>query len=165
MLLEDQKINGKWGNGELFKDLIGKQSEKVKNIVERGAVKKFAEAIGDLHPIYVDEETGLKSRFQNNIAPPTFPVVFDYGKIAGLDLPKKGLIHGEQAFHYERPLLVGEIILGYSVVKDYFERKGALGKMGYLRIENYGEDTSEKIVFSSYSTIIITEAARKVLNG
>ena len=31
----------------MFEHLIGKRSNKVINIVERGAVKKFAEAIGD----------------------------------------------------------------------------------------------------------------------
>lgn len=148
----------------MFKRLIGKQSVKVKNMVERGAVKRFAEAIGDLHPIFWNEETGLQSRYHRNIAPPTFPVVFDYGKIAGLNLPDKGLIHGEQAFHYERPLLVEEIIYGYSTVKDYFERKGTLGVMGFLTIENFGEDPSGKIVFSSTSVIIIPEAVRRVLN-
>jgi acyl dehydratase len=101
----------------LFSDQVGRRSTKVKNVVERGAVKKFAEAIGDLHPIYFDEETGRNSRFQNNIAPPTFPRTFDYGAIEGLKLPEKGLIHGEQTFHYERPLLVGEEIVCYSEVK------------------------------------------------
>jgi acyl dehydratase len=149
----------------LFKHLIGKQSTKVKNTVERGAVKKFAEAICDLHPIYVDEETGLKSRYKSNIAPPTFPRIFDYGNVEGLNLPNKGLIHGEQTFHYERPLLVGEVILCYTVVKKYFERKGALGEMGFLIIESYGEDNAGEIVFSSTSTVIIPEVVRKVMIG
>ena len=94
----------------MFKDCIEKRSKPVKNSVERGAVKKFAEAIGDLHPIFIDEEIGKQSRYGTNIAPPTFPRVFDYGVIEGLNLPSKGLIHGEQIYHYKRPLLVGEEI-------------------------------------------------------
>lgn len=147
----------------MYKDQIGKQSNKVKNIVERGAVKKFAEAIGDLHPIYFDEETGKKSRYKNNIAPPTFPRVFDYGVIESLILPAKGLIHGEQTYHYERPLLVGEEIQCYSVVKDYFEKKGNFGEMGFLVIESIGEELAGDIVFSSKQTVIISEAVRKEL--
>jgi acyl dehydratase len=135
----------------------------VKNVVERGAVKKFAEAIGDLHPIYFDEETGRNSRFQNNIAPPTFPRTFDYGAIEGLKLPEKGLIHGEQTFHYERPLLVGEEIVCYSEVKKYFEKKGNFGEMGFLVLESFGEDLAGNTIFSSTSTIVISEAVRKVL--
>ena len=147
----------------MFKDQIGKQSSKIKNVIERGAVKKFAEAIGDLKPIYFDEETGKQSRYKNNIAPPTFPRVFDYGVIEGLNLPIKGLIHGEQTFHYERPLLVGEEILCYSIVKSYAEKKGSFGNMGFLVLESFGEDLSGKTIFSSTSTIVISEAVRKVL--
>lgn len=147
----------------MFNDQVGKRSTKVKNVVERGAVKKFAEAIGDLHPIYFDEETGRNSRFKNNIAPPTFPRTFDYGAIEGLKLPEKGLIHGEQTFHYERPLLVGEEIVCYSEVKKYFEKKGNFGEMGFLILESFGEDLACNTIFSSTSTIVISEAVRKVL--
>lgn len=147
----------------MFKDQIGKQSNKVKNDVERGAVKKFAEAIGDLHPIYFDEETGRNSRNKANVAPPTFPRTFDYGVIEGLNLPNKGLIHGEQTFHYERPLRVGETIYCYTKVKSYFEKKGNFGEMGFLVVENYGEDLTGSLIFSSSSTIVISEAVRKVL--
>jgi acyl dehydratase len=147
----------------LFSDQVGKRSTKVKNVVERGAVKKFAEAIGDLHPIYFDEETGRNSRFRNNIAPPTFPRTFDYGVIEGLNLPNKGLIHGEQTFHYERPLMVGEEILCYSEVKNYFEKKGNFGEMGFLVLESFGEDLAGNTIFSSTSTVVISEAVRKVL--
>jgi acyl dehydratase len=149
----------------MFKEHIGKQSNKVKNMVERGAVKKFAEAIGDLHPIFVDEETGKNSRYSRNIAPPTFPRVFDYGAIDGLNLPNKGLIHGEQTYHYERPLLAGEEITCYSAVKNYFEKKGTQGEMGFLVLESFGEDEMGQVVFTSTQTVIITEAVRKVLIG
>lgn len=142
---------------------MGKTSNKVKNVVERGAVKKFAEAIGDPHPIYVDEETGRKSKYHNNIAPPTFPRTFDYGEIKGFNLPTKGLIHGEQTFHYERPLVVGEEILCFSEVKKYFEKKGKFGEMGFLVIESFGEDLAGNMIFRSTSTIVISEAVRKVL--
>jgi acyl dehydratase len=147
----------------VFKEQIGKQSNKVKNAVERGAVKKFAEAIGDLHPIYFDEETGRNSRYQTNIAPPTFPRTFDYGVITGLNLPNKGLIHGEQTFHYERPIRVEEEIYCYTKVKNYFEKKGNFGEMGFLVLENYGEDATGALIFSSTSTVVISEAVRKVL--
>lgn len=145
----------------MFKEQIGKRSNRVKNTVERGAVKKFVEAIGDPHPIYVDEETGRRSRYRNNIAPPTFPRIFDYGVIEGLNLPNKGLIHGEQTFRYVRPLLVGEDIYCFSVVKNYFEKKGNFGEMGFLVLESFGEDSSGNNLFSSTSTIVISEAVRK----
>lgn len=143
----------------MLKESIGKRSDKVKNIVERGMVKRFAEAIGDSHPIFIDEEFGRESRYGNNIAPPTFPRVFDYGEIDELKLPGKGLIHGEQTYHYERPLTIGEELYCYTEVKNYYEKKG----MGFFVIKRYGEDSNGEIVFTAEQVIIITEAVRKVM--
>ena len=145
----------------MFKDCIEKRSKPVKNSVERGAVKKFAEAIGDLHPIFIDEEIGKQSRYGTNIAPPTFPRVFDYGVIEGLNLPSKGLIHGEQIYHYKRPLLVGEEITCYSEVRDYYEKSGKQGDLGFLALKNYGTDAKGEIVFTADQLVIINDTVRK----
>lgn len=145
----------------MFKDSIEKRSKPVKNMVERGAVKKFAEAIGDLHPIFIDEEIGRKSRYGTNIAPPTFPRVFDYGVIEGLNLPVKGLIHGEQIYRYNRPLQVGEEVTCYSEVRDYYEKSGKQGDMGFLALKNYGTDANGEIIFTAEQLVIINETVRK----
>ncbi|MBB3869358.1 hydroxyacyl-ACP dehydratase HTD2-like protein with hotdog domain [Parageobacillus toebii NBRC 107807] len=83
--------------------------------------------------------------------------------IEGLKLPSKGLIHGEQRFHYERPLYVGEELYCYSKVEDYYEKKSSMGELGFLVITNYGEDPSGNVIFTSTSTIILTEAVRKAM--
>nr|WP_285889502.1 MaoC family dehydratase N-terminal domain-containing protein [Neobacillus niacini] len=149
------------GDNFVYKHMIGKSSNKVLNTIERGAVKKFAESIGDLHPIYSDRDYAKNSRYKNNIAPPTFPRVLDFGVIEGLILPKSGLIHGEQRYHYERPLLVGEDIYCYAKVVDSFEKAGANGTMYFLAIDNNGEDLQGNIIFTSTIVMIITEEVRK----
>jgi len=147
----------------MFKAFIGKRSKGVINTVERGAVKKFAEAIGDLHPIFVDEEYGKNSRYEQNIAPPTFPRVFEYGEIENFHLPNVGLIHGEQNFHYKRPLLVGEKVKCYIEITDYFEKKGNFGNMGFLVLSDNGEDLEGNLIFTTKSVVIISEEVRKGL--
>ncbi|WP_456279202.1 MaoC family dehydratase N-terminal domain-containing protein [Bacillus sp. AK128] len=148
----------------MYHDAIGKRSEKVRNVVERGAVRKFAESIGDPHPIFMDEEFGKQSRYKENIAPPTFPRIFDYGVIQDLKLPSKGLIHGEQVYHYERPLLVGEELNCYQEVSKYYERKGNFGEMGFLVIKVYGETLAGELVFTADQVVIINEAVRKAMS-
>lgn len=146
----------------MFKDMIGKRSEKVVNVVERGAVKKFCEAIGDIHPIYVDADYAAESRYKQNIAPPTFPVTFSYGQVEGSDkMPRAGLIHGEQQFQYNRPLFIGEEIFCYSEIEDYYEREGSSGTLAFMVRRNRGESASGELIFSSRSVTIITEAVRK----
>ena len=162
MWREVQKI--KWGE-RMFDEVVGKSSSRVLNRIDREHVKQFARAIGDEHPIYVHSETGRNSRLRENIAPPTYPRVLNFGTIEGLELPAKGLIHGEQTYHYERPLLIGEEVYCYSKVKDYKERMGSKGKMGILRIENNGEDKEGMEIFSSTIVIIINEAVQKELKA
>lgn len=147
----------------MYKDVVGKKSKRIKNHVERGWVKRFAESIGDLHPLYIDEETGKNSKYGNNIAPPTYPRTFDYGLVPGLNLPEKGLIHGEQTYHYNRPLLVGETVYCYTGVEDYFEKTGNNGLMGFLVTKRYGEDIKGNVIFIEGSTVIITEAVREAM--
>ncbi|WP_068673283.1 MaoC family dehydratase N-terminal domain-containing protein [Oceanobacillus sp. Castelsardo] len=148
----------------MYKNVIGKKSKKVKNMVERGMVKRFAESIGDSHPIFIDEEYGRQSRYKKNIAPPTFPRVFDYGEINELYLPNVGLIHGEQTYHYERPLLVGETIYCFTEVADYYEKKASLGLLGFIVLKRYGEDAEGNTIFTEDQSIIITETIRKELS-
>ena len=44
--------------------------------VERGKIKEFARAIGDLSPFYLDDEVGRASPWGDIIAPPTFAITF-----------------------------------------------------------------------------------------
>lgn len=145
----------------MLRHSIGRRSEKVKNDVERGAVRKFAEAINDPHPIYMNEEVGKQSRYKENLAPSTFPITFNYGIIADLHLPDKGLIHGEQTFCYERPLLVGEEVYCWMEVKNYVEKKRNNEKLGFLFLTKYGEDALGNLLFTSKQIIILNEAVRK----
>lgn len=147
----------------MFKHLIGSASEKVENSIERGAVRKFADAIGDANPLFIDEEAGTRSKYKRNLAPPTFPVTLNYGTIEGLELPSKGLIHGEQSFHYEKPLFVGDTVYCSSKLVNYRERTGSGGSMGMLTIERMGETKNGELIFTMKQVIIITEAVRKVM--
>ncbi|WHZ55754.1 MaoC family dehydratase N-terminal domain-containing protein [Metabacillus hrfriensis] len=148
----------------MFKHLIGSASEKVKNSIEKGTVRKFAVAIGDENPLFIDEAAGARSKYKRNLAPPTFPVTLSYGTIEGLKLPSKGLIHGEQSFHYEKPLLVGDTVYCSSKLVNYRERKGSGGSMGMLTIERLGETEEGDLIFSMKQVVIINEAVRKVMN-
>ena len=57
---------------EMREQAIGQESEPRSLEVEKGAIIKFAEAIGDDNPLYVDEVAARASRFGGLIAPPTF---------------------------------------------------------------------------------------------
>jgi acyl dehydratase len=144
-----------------FEQFIGHRSEAVVNVVEKGAVRKFAEAIGDPNPLYVDEEAAKASRYGGLIAPPTFPRTFDYGEVEALGAPGQGYIHGEHRIRYERPLFVGEDVMCYAEVKDYYEKEGREGVLGFLISERVGESLEGERIFAMLDTAVLTPAMRE----
>ena len=149
----------------LYKRFVGLRSEPVRNLVERGAVRRFAEAIADPNPLYVDEEAAKSSRYGRLLAPPTFPRTFDYGRVDGLELPSAGLIHGEFRISYERPLLVGEELLCSIELKDSYDKESRSGLLGFLVFERTGESPEGERVFAANDTVVVTEAVRKEIEA
>jgi acyl dehydratase len=144
----------------LYEGFVGRSSESVWNIVERDAVRLFAEAIADPSPLYRDEEAAGRSRYGRLLAPPTFPRTFDYGRVEGLELPPAGLIHGEFRISYRRPLLVGDELLCHLTLKDSYDKRGRRGLLGFLLFERTGEDQEGNLVFTTNDTVVVTEAVR-----
>lgn len=145
----------------LWEDLIGRRSNPVVNWVERGAVRKFAQAISDPNPLYLDEQEAQRSRWGGLIAPPTFPITFDYGNIEGLMLPSSGLIHGEQRFTYTRPLLVGERLRCHAALANAYEKQGSRGLLTFLVIDRETHDDRGVTVCTMQASLIVTEAVRR----
>lgn len=145
----------------LYEAFVGRRSEPVRNVVGRDAVRLFAEAIADPSPLYRDEGAAKGSRYGRLLAPPTFPRTFDYGRIAGLELPPAGLIHGEFRISYERPLLVGDELFCRLELKDSYDKEGRRGLLGFLVFERTAEDSDGHRVFTTNDTVVITEPVRK----
>ena len=145
----------------LYEAFVGRRSEPVRNVVERGTVRLFAEAIADPSPLYRDEGVAERSRHGRLLAPPTFPRTFDYGRIEGLELPPAGLIHGEFRISYERPLLVGDELFCRLELKDSYDKEGRRGLLGFLIFERTAEDPEGDRVFTTNDTVVVTEPVRK----
>jgi acyl dehydratase len=147
----------------LYEKFVGLSSDTVENTVEKGAVRKFAEAIGDPSPLYADEAVAKESRYGRLLAPPTFPRTFEYGNVPDLRLPDAGLIHGEFRISYERPLFVGDEVLCRVTLKDSYDKESRGGLLGFLLFERVGETRMGERVFTMNDTVIVTEAVRKGL--
>ena len=152
---------------ESWRSLVGARSqEPVANLVERGAVRKFAEAIGDPNPLYVDEAFAKGSRYGGLIAPPTFPRTLEYGSIEGMIWPEAGMIHGEHQVSYaSRPLLVGEELFCYTKLEDYYEKESRGGLLGFVVTERFGEGTGGERRFTMRDVVVVTPALREALEA
>jgi hypothetical protein len=124
--------------------IVGAVSEPETFEVERGAIRKFAEAIGDPTPVYVTGE----------IAPPTFPTTFRT-RIPGLNLPPARVLHGGEEYVYERPIRAGDRITCVRRVVDTYVKKGSSGTLSFLITEQEGRDAGGNLVYRGRSTVIV----------
>ena len=116
-----------------MRDVIGVESEAITYDVERGAIRKFAEAIGDDNPLYVDEEAARKSRHGGVIAPPTFMRSMSAGRSrATVQSPYSAALDGGSEWEYFEPVRPGDRISVTMKVSDMFEREGRLGNMLFI---------------------------------
>lgn len=141
----------------LDKNAVGRASPPTLNEVEKGAIRRFAEALGDYNPIFYDEEYARASGFPTIVAPPTFPASFhsaaDLRELLGVGI--KSLLHAEQTFEYERPIFAGDRIFVSTRVVDVQERTGPGGKMDVAVIEDEGRDEEGLVVFRARRTLVI----------
>lgn len=93
--------------------------------VGREHIRRFAEAIGDLHPAYLEPEAARALGHPDVIAPPTFLTVlnFRFGSEGPTADPTLGLdyslvVHGEQSFELHRPVVAGDVLRTVTTIAD-----------------------------------------------
>ncbi|HET8540721.1 MAG TPA: MaoC family dehydratase N-terminal domain-containing protein [Anaeromyxobacter sp.] len=144
----------------LDRSLIGRESEPVVHEVERGAIRRFAESLGDPNPIYADEAAARGAGYPALVAPATFAVALTSNERFrhSLDLGTRSILHSEQHFEYARPIVAGDRITVRSKVADVQERAGASGPMDVVVIEDEGRDDAGALVFRTRATLILRRA-------
>lgn len=140
---------------DLDKSIVGLSGEKFVFEVEKGHIRRFAEAIGDTNPLYVDGKYASETPYGGMIAPPTFPIAVgvDGGSIP-LDLDTRRMLHGEQEFIYYQPIRPGDCLYCQMKVSDLYEREGKSGMMQFLILDTEMEDEEGKMVAISRMNII-----------
>ena len=145
---------------QINKDIVGKEYPPYAVTVERGRIKDFARAIGDLNPFYLDDTVGRASEWGDVIAPPTFATTFRDEALAGAMLADLGIdisrvLHGEQEFEIHRQLVPGETYLCRSRVLDIYEKAGRSGPMAFVVRETAVTDRNNEIVATARSTTVV----------
>lgn len=92
--------------------------------VSRVKLAEFADAIGDPNPVYRDRAAAQEAGFPDVVAPPTFPIVITMASSSralaapGLNLNYAMVVHGEQRFEYNRPLVAGDVVTAQVTISD-----------------------------------------------
>ena len=141
----------------LDKTLIGRESESTVVEVEKGAIRRLAEAVGDANPLHSDEAAARAAGFASLVAPPTFPAVLSLNERFrhSLDLGTRSLLLGEESIEYGRPIVAGDRLTVKSRVADVQERAGTSGASDVLILETEGRGADGEFVFRSRETFIL----------
>ncbi|MBD1224361.1 MaoC family dehydratase N-terminal domain-containing protein [Virgibacillus halodenitrificans] len=140
---------------ELDNSIIGMTGESFTFEVEKGHIKRFAEAIGDNNPLYINQEYAEKTPYQSVIAPPTFLIAAGAnGGDLPLELDTKRMLHGEQEFIYYKSVRPGDSLQCQMKVSDLYEREGKSGSMQFLILDTEMKDPQGELVAISRMNII-----------
>ena len=129
-----------------LRGLTGIMTEPVINEVERGAIRRYAEAVGDPNPLYCDVEYARNSSYGQIICPPGFfgwPTTVSSGVMEVMGtlfgaLFRAGLVRildGGRAYEFFLPVRAGDTLAWYAKFIDVSEREGKSGKMVFLTTE------------------------------
>jgi acyl dehydratase len=93
--------------------------------VTRNDIRRFALAIGDTNPAYLDPEAAKALGHRDVVAPPTFLISASTGDAGGgfIGDPELGLnyamvVHGEERFEFHRPVYAGDVLMTVTKVAD-----------------------------------------------
>jgi acyl dehydratase len=140
---------------DVLDQIIGRPTGTTVVTVERGHIAVFAEAVLDRSPIYRDGRAAAAAGLPGIPAPPTYPGVMNnfaaYPELqqAGTDpsdnpmaevlgplMAGGGIIlHGEQEFTYERPVLAGDVLVGEGKVVDAYRKESKGRTMTFVVME------------------------------
>ena len=146
-----------------LKQYIGKVDPPHLREVEKGAIRRYADAVGDDNPLYCDEEYARKSRYGCIIAPPGF---FGWAKktisssegLVGLigamiEAGYAGILDGGMAYDFYLPVRVGDTLVVSPKVADVAFKEGKT-KMMIIRFEASYTNQNGDLVAKSYQTLI-----------
>lgn len=130
-------------------------------VVERGPVANFARAVHDGDPAYRDPQAAAAAGLAGIPAPPTFPFAMEHWGRFAEDQPSRDgmvdaiaevmgpllgsggvILHGEQSFEYDRPIMVGDVLDGATTVVDVYEKESKGRQMTFLVLETVWSEAS-----------------------
>ncbi len=148
---------------QAMRDAVGTETEPVTYDVEKGAIIRFAEAIGDPNPLFNDEVAARRTRYGGLIAPPTFLRSLSPGGLpkTTVESPYGAILDGGSEWEYFEPVRPGDRITITTKVSDIYERTGRLGNMLFIITDTNYTNQFGKVAATQRSVGISYEPPEK----
>lgn len=126
-------------------------------LVGREKVREFARAVLATNPVHSDPAAARAAGYTDVVAPPTFAVVVQEATLAqllaepdaGIDFSR--VVHGEQKFSYERPIVAGDELTATLIVTSV----KTLGGNAMVTAETVVVDAAGDQVVTATSTLVV----------
>lgn len=141
---------------EIDRSLIGAASAPYPIEVEKGAIRRFAEAIGDPNPVYRDTDAARAQGYPGIIAPPTFAATFRPPEepVWTRELDRRRVLAGEQGFRLERVVVAGDVLTCRIHFVGVDDKHGRSGPMELLHQEIRAVDPDGLLVVTYRRTMV-----------
>jgi acyl dehydratase len=142
-------------------EAIGKRYEPTTYAVGREKVVEYALATGETDPLHLDVAAARAAGHADVVAPPMFAVVYQQRSVAQamfdpeLAIDFAHLVHGEQAFGWERLAVAGDELTTTLTVSDISERMG----MGFFAFATESLNQRGETVCTGLWTNIVRPAS------
>ena len=148
---------------EEAKQYVGKIDPPHVREVEKGAIRRYADAVGDDNPLYHDEEYAKKSRYGSIIAPPGF-----FGWATGEISASSGIglmgavinagfyriLDAGMTYEFFLPVRAGDTLVASPKISEVTEKEGKSGTMIISHFEVSYLNQNGDLVARAYQTII-----------
>ena len=141
---------------EELKSKIGIECEPEVYEIEKGMIRRFAQAIDDQNPLWQDEEFAQKSKYGGVIAPPTFIPIVGNEQIQQRSalLSTMSILHGGTELECYQPVREDDVITLTTKISDVREQQGKMGKMIFVNFDTTYSNQRHELVARCRQRII-----------
>ena len=143
---------------EELKAKIGTTLEPVVFEVEKGAIRRFAQAVEDPNPLYRDDEYARRTRYGGIVCPPGFfgwPAGEETGAetvLSILDRPFENVLNAGNECEFYLPIRPGDVLVSYLKLADLYEKRGGDGNRLFVILEaTYKNQRDQMVAKMRYS--------------
>jgi acyl dehydratase len=151
------------------KAMIGKQVGLQTGIVYPKEAQRFAAAVGDLNPLYFDDETARAQGYRGVIAPPMFLPQILQGVTqldavredgvpleGGSDIPLRAerLMAGGEDYEFLAPIYPGDSITAQTHIQNIEEKSGRSGRFVLITRETHYTNQDGSVVAKGRFSLI-----------
>ncbi|MBT9147600.1 MaoC family dehydratase [candidate division NPL-UPA2 bacterium Unc8] len=136
---------------------IGRKYSPMTYEVCKEKIKEYARAVGDLNPLYLDEEQAKSSQYGRIIAPPLFAAIYarevleNWVLDSELSLNLPMIVHGEQEFEFFKVVKAGDVIATEGRIAEIYEKKG----LNFISLETISINQQGEVVTRAVWRMVI----------